>query len=138
MRGFRTSTCTNCVRGARCKMANRKVANTSRNGHARSTVRREHSKTQMCRRQRRDANWTNTGYNFTKQMRWSKWTWTHKAEALRFECFAEMRESWFKMKGDHRKTQASTSFDFQKHIVKLATTFEKDKRFCGRFWQAAG
>ena len=54
------------------KMTMRKLPNTSRSRHARITVRHDNSKTQMCRRQRRDAKRTNTSYNFTKQMRWSK------------------------------------------------------------------
>ena len=40
-----------------------------------------------------------------------------------------MRECWFKMKRDHRKTEAATKFDFRKHIVKLTDEFEKDKHY---------
>ena len=33
------------------------------------------------------------------------------------------------MKGDHRKTEAATRFDFRKHIVKSTDEFEKDKHY---------
>ena len=69
---IRQSTRTERDRVEQSQIAISKIDNTSRSRHARNTVRRDNSKTQMCRRQRRDAKRANTSYNFTKQMRWSK------------------------------------------------------------------
>ena len=76
-KAIRQSTRTECDRVEQSQMAIGKIDDTSRSRHARTAGRCDNSKTQMCRRQRRDANRTNTSYNFTKQMRWSKWTSTH-------------------------------------------------------------
>ena len=32
-----------------------------------------------------------------------------------------MREGWFKMRSDHRKTEGGTMFDFHEHIGKVQT-----------------
>ena len=37
------------------------------------------------------------------------------------ERFAEMREGWFKMRDDHRKTEGATRFDLHEHIGKVQT-----------------
>ena len=125
---IRQSTRTERDRVEQSQIAISIIDNTSRSRHARNTVRRDNSKTQMCRRQRRDANCSNTGYNSIEQMRWSKWTSTHKTEAVRIERFAKMRECWFKMRSDHRKTEGATRSDFRKHIVKVQTGIRAKRR----------
>ena len=67
-KAIRQSTRTECDRVEQSQIAIGKIDDTSRSRHARNTVRRDNSKTQMCRRQRRDAKRANTSYNFTKQM----------------------------------------------------------------------
>ena len=49
----------------------------------------------------------------------SKWTLIRKTEATRFDRLQNLREGWFKMKVDHRKTQGGTRFDIEKPIVKV-------------------
>ena len=42
-----------------------------------------------------------------------------------------MREGWFKMKGDHRKTEGGTRSDVMKHIVKVQTENRAKRRSHG-------
>ena len=47
------------------------------------------------------------------------------------ERFAEMREGWFKMRGDHRKTEGGTRFELNKHIGKVQTGIRAKRRSHG-------
>ena len=54
----------------------------------------------------------------------SKWTLIRKTEATPKSDLQILREGWFKMKVDHRKTQGDTRFDFEKPMVKLMFRIE--------------
>ena len=59
----------------------------------------------------------------------SKWTLIREKEAFPFCGLQDLREGWFKMKVDHRKTQGATRFDFEKPMVKLMFKIEIERQY---------
>ena len=57
----------------------------------------------------------------------SKWTLTRKTQAGAKSGLQNLREGWFKMKVDHRKTQGGWRFNFEKPLVRLQVEVRANK-----------